>query len=86
MPVTLAAVLRGLAIGLAIGIAIGALTTVALTIVGWPSPGADATARARHLGESVSAGMHWALMTSLVMIPVCAIVLVRRARLATPRT
>ncbi|MBX3206768.1 MAG: hypothetical protein KF764_16985 [Labilithrix sp.] len=77
----LGAALRGVAIGLAVASVVGALTCVVLTVVGWPGPDAQAEERARHLAESISEGMYWALMTSIVLVPACAIVLVRRTRL-----
>ena len=86
MPPAIGALLRGVAIGLAVSSAVGALTSVVLTVAGWPSPDAQPSERARHLGESISEGIHWMLMTSIVLVPACAIVLVRWTRLGTPRT
>ena len=86
MPPAIGAVLRGMAIGLAVSGAVGALTSVVLTVAGWPGPDADTYERARHLGESISAGMMWAQMTSIVLVPACTIALVRRTCLGAPRT
>jgi hypothetical protein len=76
----LGAVLRGVGVGLAMGATVGALTAVILTTTGWPSADTDPTARARHLGESISEGMHVAFMASAVLAPACAIFFVRRTR------
>ena len=74
------AVVRGVMIGVAVAASVGALTFLVLTVAKWPPGQAEPTTRARHLGESISAGMDWAMLTSIVMIPACAVFLVRRAR------
>lgn len=72
------AAVGGVGIGLGLGITVGVVTAVALTMVGWPGPNGEPTDRARHLGESISQGMHVALIAAVVLAPVGAVILARR--------
>ncbi len=73
------AVVRRIVVGGAVLVALGTVACVGVTVHDWPSDDGP-TARARHLGEGISHGMHIAVLASVIVVPAAVVWSVRRRR------